>query len=310
QELFTAGFGSFAAGDDAMWIVARQSGASFSEQASSISEPTSTESGKPQGFAFEAQPLSSGGSSTVEGIQTLQAQPGPGFTSQIFVDSYSLFRVDPRTNKWKEVAQFETTAPPGPAGLATGDGSVWVATSESNLTGRLWRFDQQTGKLQKQITFQGDPNGVAYEGGFVWVPVNPAPQSVLKIDPSTNKVAGRVAIPNAGFVGAIAAADEDVWVAGSYAGEGEGPFFVARIDTTTGTLSGAGEVPASLQYLAAGGGHVWGIPRDEPRSLVRITGNLFSGRLAVATDALGLTVDGSQLWLGGIPATGVTRYEF
>lgn len=321
QELFTAAYGSFAAGGDAMWIVARSSGTAFSEQASPISEPqpSTTDGGQPHGaFSFEAQPLSPGGAPTSTGIETLQARPGgPGVTSQIFVGSYSLFRIDPRTNKWKEVAQFESTALSGPAGLATGDGSVWVATPEQNAGGRIWRFDQRTGKLQRQITFLGEPFGVAFQGGMVWVPVIPGPQHqfVLKIDPGTNKVAGKVAIPDATSVRSIAAADEDVWVAGSYGVEGGGPFFVARIDATTGKLSGTIEVPANLAYLAAGGGHVWGIPHNEPGALMRITGNAFSGRFDARTGQfdtleLAMTVDGSRLWLGGIPTNGLTRYEF
>jgi hypothetical protein len=317
RDVFTVGFDSFGAGEGAMWIVAKKSGGTFSGQASAIPQPQTTvrpseSAGQQQGtFTLEAQPISPG---TPSAFASTGASPPGTFeaTSQIFVDSYSLFRIDARTNTLKEVAQFET--PGRPAGLAVGEGAVWVVTEDMGPPGgTLWRFDGRTGKREGRIAIQGSPMGVAVQGGSVWVPAIPGPRGefVLRIDTKANEIVGRVAIPDATFVRSIAAADDDVWVAGGYGVEGAGPFFVARIDARTGRLSGTIEVPENLAKLAAGGGSVWGIPQDGPRSLVRITGNVFSGRLAVEQNPAGLTVDGSRLWLGGVPeGSYVTRYEF
>lgn len=314
RDLYTVGFG-LAAGENAVWVVARQNSMEFSMTASAIPQPQSAGEGETQSsatFSLQAQPYPTATppdavTATPAPSTTARLVPGPGQFRPTLVDEFSLLRIDPRNNSWRETAQFPS------AGhfidLAVGSGSVWVVTEEERLVSYLWRFSEATGKLQERIELAGAPVGVAAQGGSVWVAVNPA--GVLRIDPRTNEIVGQIRIAGASFVRAMAAAEDDVWVSGSFS-EGEaGPFFVARIDARSGRLLGSIEVPEKLAQLTAGAGLVWGIPEEDGRPVIRIVGNVFSGRLPVEHLPRGIALVGDRLWLSGVPAEGnITRYEF
>ena len=65
-----------------------------------------------------------------------------------------------------------------PAGIAVGDGAVWVANTAD---GTVSRIDPQTNKVVKTITVGGSPQAIAFAAGKVWVTVQaPAPLASVK----------------------------------------------------------------------------------------------------------------------------------
>ena len=172
----------------------------------------------------------------------------------------------------------------GPAGVAAGFGSLWVA---NRLDATVFRIDLETGEVQERISVGATPTGVTVAAGSVWV-TNAASRSVTRIDPKTGQKTpvsvgnGPTAIASsddavwvvnasdatvsriepdrnavtatievgAGPV-AIALAAGDVWVASEFAGT------VSRIDPASNAVGGIVDVGAGPQSLATVGGTVW-----------------------------------------------------
>jgi peptide/nickel transport system substrate-binding protein len=90
-----------------------------------------------------------------------------------------LLLLDPRRNRVTQAVPIGN----GPAGVAVGAGSVWVAnTPESAVT----RYDPGTGDVRKIAVGKG-PVGVAYKSGAVWV-ADSLDGTITRIDPDTNGV--------------------------------------------------------------------------------------------------------------------------
>jgi YVTN family beta-propeller protein len=76
----------------------------------------------------------------------------------------TLTRIDPATNS------VEATLPIGgqPAGVAFGDGSVWVADAG---TRSVLRVDPAANRIVERIEVGAAPRGIAVGRGFVWIAV-------------------------------------------------------------------------------------------------------------------------------------------
>jgi YVTN family beta-propeller protein len=100
-----------------------------------------------------------------------------------------------------------TIALPGvPAGVAVGEGAVWVTDQLDDL---VWRIDPAGVRIAAAIEVRSDPQGVAAGAGGVWV-TNTIDGTVSRIDPATNKVTSTIRVgpgPQA-----IALGDRSVWV--------------------------------------------------------------------------------------------------
>jgi YVTN family beta-propeller protein len=120
------------------------------------------------------------------------------------IDGGKVTPVDVITNTAKNVS-----ASIGPAGVATGAGSVWV----SHYVPEVWRLDPDTVRVQAKIHLgEGTTRGIAFAGGKVWVT---SEGSVVALDPATNKVVQTIKlIEPKREVGptAIAYLDGDLWV--------------------------------------------------------------------------------------------------
>jgi hypothetical protein len=116
-----------------------------------------------------------------------------------------LVAIDPVAARVRAQAKIDATA--GAAtGLAFADGSVWVVASTFTSTGtscRVVRMDAASLKVQASVPLQVCPSAspaIAASDGGVWVqqPVggSGAQGELWRMDPSTNQIAGKVAVPN------------------------------------------------------------------------------------------------------------------
>jgi hypothetical protein len=116
-----------------------------------------------------------------------------------------LLAIDPVAAKVRARAKLDATA--GAAtGVAAAGGAVWVVASDFTSTGtscRVVRLDATSLQAQAKVPLQVCPSAapaIAAAGGAVWVqqPVggSGAQGELWRIDPSTNQIASKVAVPN------------------------------------------------------------------------------------------------------------------
>jgi DNA-binding SARP family transcriptional activator/DNA-binding beta-propeller fold protein YncE len=99
-----------------------------------------------------------------EGAVWVAATPGFHCCPPKTVGTGTLTRIDPKTNS------VDAATPVGgsPAGLAVGEGSIWIADP---ATRSVVRFDPKTNDFVR-IRVGARPRGIAVGGGFVWVSVS------------------------------------------------------------------------------------------------------------------------------------------
>jgi hypothetical protein len=113
--------------------------------------------------------------------------------------------IDPSAGKVR--TQTKLDAPAGAAtGVAVSGGSVWVVAMAFTSTGRscrVVRMDATSLQVQASIPLQVCPSAspaIAANDGGIWVhqPVGGAkgPGELWRIDPSTNQVGSKIAVPN------------------------------------------------------------------------------------------------------------------
>jgi hypothetical protein len=54
-------------------------------------------------------------------------------------------------------------------------------------------------------------------------------------------------------------------------------------------------VPENVREIAVADGVLWGVPQDDGRPLLRIIGNVLSGRFSVERTPMGITLDDGNL---------------
>ena len=148
----------------------------------------------------------------------------------------------------------------GPAAMAAGDGSVWVANSRDGTVAKL-----QPGRDQVEtIDVGGEPAGLAFGAGSLWV-ADGSGRTVAQVDPFANKVVQRFDVGNAAR--AVAFGYGAVWASSAVDGT------VARIDLARGRITNRIAVGTRPTAIAAGLGGIWvasdvgsGVVHIEPRS--------------------------------------------
>ena len=174
-----------------------------------------------------------------------------------------------------------------PAGVAYGDGSVWVVDSTE---GSLSRINPSTHAVIDQIPVGSAPAAVAItRGGNVWV-ANSGDGTVSQI----NAAAGRVVntIPVGNLPVAIASRPGAVWVAN------QGDDTVDQIDPATGTVTRTVPVGGRPDGIAAGPDAVW-VANAEDGTVTRIdpaTGQP-GGPIAVGSGPAGIAITPGAVWV-------------
>jgi YVTN family beta-propeller protein len=187
---------------------------------------------------------------------------------------------------------------PGGAGVAVGEGAVWVA----NGTTRLLKLDPRDAGVVRAFDLGRPLTDVAVGAGAVWV-IGSASASVLELDPASGAI--RTPIRTAGRPGsaspvpiAVAAGEGAIWVVHG------NPPRLTRIDpelaaVTDTTELGVGSNPTAI---ATGAGAVW-VALSGEGTVARIdpdTGDVRS-RIPVGGAPTGVAVSGGRVWLAVQP---------
>jgi YVTN family beta-propeller protein len=130
-----------------------------------------------------------------------------------------------------------------PAGIAIGEGAVWVSDNEANNVVRV----DPTGLLTP-ISVGHGPTGIAVGAGGVWV-ADSLDDAAVRIDPETRSV--KATIPVGRSPAGVAFGAGSVWVANS----GDGT--VTRIDPQSDKVQATITVGGSPQALTIAAGKVW-----------------------------------------------------
>ena len=150
-----------------------------------------------------------------------------------------LTRLNPTTVK----VAYQRDPNASPAGIAIGDGAVWLTDTEADNVVRV----DKTGLLTP-IAVGSGPTGITVGAGRVWV-VDSLDDAVVRIDPGSRSVTAR--IPVGPSPAGIAFGAGSVWVADS----GDGT--VTRINPDTGRVQATIALGGSPQALTVADGRVW-----------------------------------------------------
>jgi YVTN family beta-propeller protein len=187
--------------------------------------------------------------------------PLPGAGSMTMADgrlwvldaSSTVVRIDPRTNA---VVGKPLRVPADAEAIAVGDGALWVAGVAPGDLGTphkdaVTRIDLATGRTVATLTVGRAPLDLAATPGAVWVTNSGAGgDSVVRINPTTNRVAGRP-VRTGASPQSLAVGGGSLWVANHDAGT------VTRIDQASGRVMADIPVPSEPHRVAYGAGAAW-----------------------------------------------------
>jgi YVTN family beta-propeller protein len=165
----------------------------------------------------------------------------------------TVVRVDPESNR---IVGTPLRVPADAEAIAVGDGALWVARVAPGDLGaagkdQVTRIDLATGRTVATITVRRAPLDLAVTPGAVWVPnAGGGGDSVTRIDPHTNRLAGRPVVTGASPQ-SLATGGGSRWVANHDAGT------VTRIDPASGKVVADIPVGAEPHRLAWGAGATW-----------------------------------------------------
>lgn len=197
---------------------------------------------------------------TFGGINWVRSLPGaPSSPPTLASDGTSFWIANPNAHELERldpaygriIARIPLPPPPagrrgsaGYAGVAAGDGLVWVAGNDAKRT--LWRVDPATHRITA-IPLAFAPGHVSAGAGGVWV-VDPHGDEVVRVDPQTNRLTAiRVGHGPRG----ISAGAGSVWVANELDGT------VSRIDPKRMIVDKTIHVGGRPIDVAVGLGAVW-----------------------------------------------------
>jgi YVTN family beta-propeller protein len=231
--------------------------------------------------------------------------PLPGAASMTVADGRlwvlhaagTVVRVDPATNA---VVGKPLRVPADAEAIAVGEGALWVTRGAlGDLAGprndTVTRVDPASGRTVATIRVRRAPLDVAVTPGAMWV-TNASGDSVARIDPQTNRLAGRP-VRTGDSPQSLAVGGGSLWVANHDAGT------VTRIDQASGKVVADIPVPSEPHRVAYGAGAAWvgnwhdnSISRIDPRTN-RVVGSPIpigphhAGNLAVGAGGVWVTSD-------------------
>ncbi len=192
----------------------------------------------------------------------------------------------------------QTVAEGRPAGIAVGEGAVWVTDAS---TGEVLRLNPGTREIEDRIPVVGEPGDVAVGSGSVWVLSTPS-GAVSEINPSAHRVVGTVRVGNGPT--AIAYGEGAVWVADATDGT------VTRIDPRRGAVAATVRVEQPLDDVAVGYGGVW-VTSAASGLLVRIdpATDGVTQSIPVGNGPSAIAVAGGDIWVSNPPDATVSRVD-
>jgi class 3 adenylate cyclase len=137
-----------------------------------------------------------------------------------------------------------------PAGIAAGEGGVWVAT----VPGKIARLDPLRGTIVAQREAVPSASGLAAGEGAVWV-IDSLSDSLVKLDPRNLDVISNVQLP--GSADAVVAGEDAVWVLDVDSGT------VVAVNPRSDALDDPVRVGDRPVDLAVGLGSVWVASAEE-----------------------------------------------
>jgi streptogramin lyase len=117
----------------------------------------------------------------------------------------------------------------------------------------------------------GGPNGaqaVAYGFGSIWTGES-IHNSIVRIDPHTNRVIARITYPNFEPCGLIAVGASSLWISECLEGDS-----IARIDPLSNTITAVYDTTGEVESLAPQGDAVWFVTGPDPSSTLASPGYL------------------------------------
>jgi YVTN family beta-propeller protein len=165
----------------------------------------------------------------------------------------TVVRVDPESNR---VVGKPLRVPADAEAIAVGDGALWAASvgpGDLGMAGEdaVTRIDLASGRTVATITVRRAPLDLAATPRAVWVTnAGGGGDSVARIDPQTNRLAGRP-IRTGASPQSLAIGGGSLWVANHDART------VTRIDQATGKVVADIAVPSEPHRVAWGAGAAW-----------------------------------------------------
>jgi DNA-binding beta-propeller fold protein YncE len=196
---------------------------------------------------------------------------------------YSVQRIDPATNR---IVAKVTIPGEACSGLVFGFGSVWVPICGKKPL--LARVDVHTNRITARLPIApaGPEGGITANGDSVWMVTNKDGTTLSRIDPTTNTVRQKIAIP-AGSYNPLSSGNT-VWIT-SFDKD-----LLTAVDTTGGNVLASIPVGPKPRFLAAGAGSVWTLNQGDG-SLTRVE---IESRKVTNTVALGIPGPGGDLDYG------------
>jgi virginiamycin B lyase len=187
--------------------------------------------------------------------------PLPGAASMTVADGRlwvltgagTVVRLDPATNR---VVGKPLRVPANAEAIAASPGALWVtsvAPGDLGAPGKdaVTRIDPATGRTVATVTVRRAPLDLAATPGAVWVTnAGGGGDSVVRIDPQTNRLAGRP-VRTGASPQSLAAGGGSLWVANHDART------VTRIDPASGKVVATIRVPSEPHRVAYGAGAAW-----------------------------------------------------
>jgi YVTN family beta-propeller protein len=205
-------------------------------------------------------------------------------------------RIDPATSR---VVGTPLRVPADAEAIAVGQGALWVASvapGDIGATGmdQVTRIDLATGRRVAAITVGRARLDLAATPGAVWVPNSGGGgDSVSRIDPRTNRLAGRP-VRTGASPQSLAVGGGSLWVANHDART------VTRIDLASGKVVAKIPVPSEPHRVAYGAGAAW-VGNWHDNSVSRIdpqTNRVVGSPIPIGFHHAGnLGVGGGDLWV-------------
>jgi len=165
----------------------------------------------------------------------------------------TVVRIDPATNA---AVGRPLRVPANAEAIAVGQGALWVASVAPGDLGapgkdQVTRIDLATGRTVATITVPRAPLDLAVTPGAIWVTNSGGGgDSVARIDPHTNRLAGRP-VRTGASPQSLAVGGGSVWVAN------HDERTVTRIDQASGKVVADIPVPSEPHRVAYGAGAAW-----------------------------------------------------